>query len=180
MDLVSLLRKLKTSERENFKVVILGLSGAGKTCLLKRYSNVDISDVKPTLGFNIRNLDLEVTLNVWDLGGSSDIIQYWPNHFFSTAGLIWIVDSADSMNICESKNRLFEVLSVPSLATIPLVILCNKQDLESALPVSQIKELLNLASINSRKWVIFNCSALENRGFQEGINWLANFFNRNN
>ena len=87
MDLVSLLRKLKTSERENFKVVILGLSGAGKTCLLKRYSNVDISDVKPTLGFNIRNLDLEVTLNVWDLGGSSDIIQYWPNHFFSTAGV---------------------------------------------------------------------------------------------
>jgi GTPase SAR1 family protein len=50
----------------------------------------------------------------------------------------YIVDSADSERIPESKEELFELLERPVLAGIPLLVLGNKNDLPEAISVERL------------------------------------------
>lgn len=55
MGLLKLLRKLKRTDKEA-RILVLGLDNAGKTTILKKLSDDDISTVMPTHGFNIKSL----------------------------------------------------------------------------------------------------------------------------
>ena len=50
---------------------MLGLDNSGKTTILKKLSDEDISQIMPTQGFNIKSLMHDgFKLNVWDIGGA--------------------------------------------------------------------------------------------------------------
>jgi GTPase SAR1 family protein len=93
MGLLSLLRKLKKTDREA-RILVLGLDNSGKTTILKRISDEEISHVMPTQGFNIKSvMQNDFKLNVWDIGGQKSIRPYWRNYFDQTDGLVstyWI------------------------------------------------------------------------------------------
>ena len=55
MGLLSLLRNLKRDDKEA-KILVLGLDNAGKTTILKKISEEDITTIMPTQGFNIKSL----------------------------------------------------------------------------------------------------------------------------
>ncbi len=44
-------------ERQEMRVLMLGLDNAGKTTILKRVNGEDIDTIEPTLGFNIKTLE---------------------------------------------------------------------------------------------------------------------------
>jgi ADP-ribosylation factor-like protein 3 len=51
-------------------LLVLGLDNSGKTTILKKLSDEDISQISPTQGFNIKSLMHDgFKLNVWDIGG---------------------------------------------------------------------------------------------------------------
>ena len=67
----TLLRKLKRSDNEA-RILVLGLDNSGKTTILKKLSEEDISHIMPTQGFNIKSLMQDgFKLNVWDIGGQT-------------------------------------------------------------------------------------------------------------
>jgi len=69
MGLLTLLRKLKTTDNES-RLLVLGLDNSGKTTILKKMSDEEISHVMPTQGFNVKTLmHNDFKLNVWDIGG---------------------------------------------------------------------------------------------------------------
>merc|ERR1711965_656056 len=104
MGLLSLLRKLKRSETE-VRILMLGLDNSGKTSILKRLSEEDITHVMPTQGFNIKSLVHEgFKLNVWDIGGQKSIRPYWRNYFDNTDALVYVIDAADHRRIDESNQ----------------------------------------------------------------------------
>ena len=71
MGLLTLLRKLKKSDQEA-RLLVLGLDNSGKTTILKKLSDEDITQIMPTQGFNIKSLMHDgFKLNVWDIGGES-------------------------------------------------------------------------------------------------------------
>mmetsp|Transcript_37593 Transcript_37593/g.118674 ORF Transcript_37593/g.118674 Transcript_37593/m.118674 type:complete len:94 (+) Transcript_37593:262-543(+) len=89
MGLLTLLRKLKKSEKE-FRILVLGLDNAGKTTALKKLADEDITHTMPTQGFNIKSVIHEgFKLNVWDIGGQKTIRPYWRNYFDQTDALVW-------------------------------------------------------------------------------------------
>ena len=52
------------------RILVLGLDNAGKTTILKKLSDEEITHIMPTQGFNIKSLSKEgFKLNVWDIGG---------------------------------------------------------------------------------------------------------------
>lgn len=52
------------------RLLVLGLDNSGKTTILKKLSDEDISQIMPTQGFNIKSLMHDgFKLNVWDIGG---------------------------------------------------------------------------------------------------------------
>ncbi|CAE7943456.1 ARL3, partial [Symbiodinium sp. KB8] len=89
MPLLSLLRKLKKSEKEA-RVLILGLDNAGKTTILKKLSDEDITHIMPTQGFNVKTLSSATgfKLNMWDVGGQKTIRPYWQNYMEGSDALV--------------------------------------------------------------------------------------------
>lgn len=56
----------------------LGLDNAGKTTILKKFNGEDITEIAPTLGFNIKTLEHRgFQLNIWDVGGQKSL-RCWP------------------------------------------------------------------------------------------------------
>jgi ADP-ribosylation factor family len=52
-------------------LLVLGLDNSGKTTILKKLSDEDITHIMPTQGFNIKSLMHDgFKLNVWDIGGA--------------------------------------------------------------------------------------------------------------
>jgi hypothetical protein len=105
--LLSLLRKLKSNNNKELKLLFLGLDNAGKTTILKQLASEEIQNITPTQvfdvvvvrkcvgqccnhefalfqGFNIKSVASDgFKLNVWDIGGellcrNSQIVFTWP------------------------------------------------------------------------------------------------------
>ncbi len=97
-----MLRRLRKNEGEA-RILVLGLDNAGKTTILKKLSEEDITTITPTQGFNIKSLVHDgFKLNVWDIGGQRSIRPYWRNYFDQTDALVYVIDSADRKRLEES------------------------------------------------------------------------------
>jgi len=150
MGLLNILKKLKKNQKEA-RILVLGLDNAGKTTILKKLSEEDISHIMPTQGFNIKSLVHDgFKLNVWDIGGQKTIRPYWSNYFESSDCLVYVIDSSDRRRLEESGSELNELLQEDKLANVPLLIFANKQDLLQALPADEIAEELSLHNIRDR------------------------------
>lgn len=177
MGLLSLLKKLKKNENEA-RIVVLGLDNSGKTTILKRLSDEDISTIMPTQGFNVKSLVHNgLTLNVWDIGGQKSIRPYWRNYFDHTDALVYVIDSTDQKRMEETGIELDQLVSEEKLENVPILIYANKQDLMNAHDAEEISEGLNLVSITDRPWHIQACSAKTGEGLKDGMEWVMEFLN---
>ena len=72
---------MRKTERE-VRILVLGQDNAVKTTILKSLSSEDISQITPTTGFNVKNLNNEgFKLNEWDVGGQETRREYWSSYF---------------------------------------------------------------------------------------------------
>ncbi|KAJ1547746.1 ADP-ribosylation factor-like protein 2, partial [Nowakowskiella sp. JEL0078] len=91
-----------------------------------------------------------------------------------TDGLVWVVDSTDRPDRLElCRKELHALLLEERLAGASLLIFANKQDLPSALSQDQIREILNLDSIQTHHWHIESCSAMTGKNLLQGMDWLV-------
>lgn len=177
MGLIKLLQKLKKSDKEA-RLLVLGLDNSGKTTILRKLSDEDITQIMPTQGFNIKSLVHEgFKLNVWDIGGQKSIRPYWRNYYDQTDALIYVIDSADKRRMEETGVELQQLLDEEKLSHVPVLVFANKQDLASALSPAEISSELGLDKIRDRVWSILPCSAKTGEGLQEGMEWMVEQIN---
>nr|XP_056719488.1 ADP-ribosylation factor-like protein 3 isoform X1 [Euleptes europaea] len=172
--LLSVIQKLKGSEEQDLRIVLLGLDNAGKTTLLKCLASEELDTVTPTQGFNIKNVHSDgFKLSVWDIGGQRAIRAYWKKYLVSTDILIYVIDSADQKRFEETGQELSELVEEDNLIGVPLLVFANKQDLATASLAADIAEGLSLHKYRDRPWQIQACSALSGEGVQDGMNWMC-------
>jgi ADP-ribosylation factor-like protein 3 len=173
MGILDFFRSAKPAPKEA-RILILGLDNSGKTSILKKLSDEDISHIMPTQGFNIKSIQQAgFKLNVWDIGGQRAIRPYWRHYFDNADVLIFVIDSADKRRMEEAGAELDQLLEEEKLAGVPLLVFANKQDLMGAAPPQEIAELLRLHGLRDRIWQIQACSAKTGAGLQEGMDWLV-------
>lgn len=128
MSFLTILRKARLREHEA-RVLLLGLDNAGKTTVLYRLLGEPLTDVSPTLGFEIRTVQRAVphaegaqgngpdavSMNVWDVGGQTSLRSYWRNYFESTDAIVWVVDAADGARVTDSEHELCLLMYPPLL-----------------------------------------------------------------
>ncbi|GMT07436.1 hypothetical protein PENTCL1PPCAC_29610, partial [Pristionchus entomophagus] len=172
--LLALLRRFKSQPTKEVRLLLLGLDNAGKTTILKKLADEDVSHIAPTHGFNIKAVSMgNIKLNVWDIGGQRNIRVYWRNYFDKSSALIYVIDSVDRKRLEESKNELMELLDEEKLQGIPVLVLANKQDLLVAMKSHEIAEALQLTEMRTRSWTIHPVSAVTGEGLKDAIDWLS-------
>ncbi|KAK6906418.1 ADP-ribosylation factor-like 2 [Kwoniella mangroviensis CBS 10435] len=174
MGLLTIIRKNKAKSKE-MRILFLGLDNAGKTTILKKLNDENISGISPTLGFNIKTLIRDgYTLNIWDVGGQRTLRPYWRNYFESTDAVVWVVDSSDRMRMDDCQSELKGLLKEERLAGATLLVFANKQDLQGSMTLEEIRDALDLKSIISHRWIVHPCSAYTGKGLEQGMKWLIN------
>ena len=157
------------------KILMLGLDAAGKTTVLYRVKlNEPVSSI-PTIGFNVETVTpvKNVSFTVWDVGAHDKIRPLWKHYFNNTGGLVYVVDSADTLRISESKNELHWILEDHEMRGVPVVIFANKQDLPGALPPSEVANKLGMNQVRGRDWYVQGTCAVSGDGIYEGMHELA-------
>lgn len=75
-------------------------------------------------------------------------------------------------------DELHELLSRPSLAGIPLLVLGNKSDLPDKLSVDDLIDAMDLKSIDRREVSCYGISAKEETNLEAVLHWLIARSNR--
>ncbi|KAL2364410.1 hypothetical protein RJZ56_002668 [Blastomyces dermatitidis] len=194
--MLSILRKARLKDKEMRILMLRGLDNAGKTTIVKRIMNEDITTVSPTLGFIIKSIDFQgYKLNIWDVGGQKTLRSYWRNYFEKTDALIWVVDATDRLRIDDCREELAGLLQEEVSSKIfiqnthliggaderfkkrlmgaSLLVFLNKIDVEGGMGKDDIREALQLDAIKTHKWTIFPCSAMTGSNLNEGLEWVV-------
>lgn len=131
-------------KRYQFKIVVAGDGGVGKTSLLNRYvSNKFITAMKMTIGTDFLSKTLEtedwiIKLQLWDFGGEEEFRYILPYYYPGSHGVILAFD----MNDFYTMMNLGEWLQIIRECTLdPVVILVGcKSDLADFLDEDLIQD----------------------------------------
>eukprot|EP01083_Nonionella_stella_P020248 56130_1 len=163
---------------QEVRILILGLDGAGKTTIVYKLVSPDqviSSPLVPTIGFNVESVEYKnVKLQVWDLGGQTNIRPYWRCYYPNTNALIFVVDCNDHKRLKIARKEFLKLLEEEELQNVTILVFANKQDLKGALTADQVSEGLGLPSIKNRAWHIQPSVAKEGKGLAQGLDWLTN------
>lgn len=155
------------------QVLVVGLNGSGKTCLLRRLARQEIALMPPTHGYSVVRVSYAGhACELIDVGGADELRRYWPLYYEGLAGVVFVIDSADRHRLEQTGVELNRLLHEPRLARVPTLLLANKQDKLDALPSQKIVDALNLGAVRDREWHVHECSALDRRGVDEGFAWV--------
>ncbi|KAI8802398.1 ADP-ribosylation factor family-domain-containing protein [Cladochytrium replicatum] len=177
------------TRKDEYFVIILGLDNAGKTTLLEKIKSIFLNvagippdKIVPTVGLNLANVDIGgVRLKFWDLGGQRELRSIWDKYYSECHGIVFVIDATDPERLDEVQEAFETVITNDSVEGVPVLMLANKQDVESALKVHEIKEKFNKIAVKlgARDSKVLPVSALTGSGVREAVDWLLLRLQRN-
>jgi small GTP-binding protein len=148
------------------KVVIIGDSNVGKTCLITRYVEDKFGETQPTIGALHRMKHVNgIDLDIWDTAGQERFKSMIPMYYKGAKAIMVAFDVTDLKSFQNAEKWLNEIDSTTQGCLIILV--GNKIDLAESRVVSteQIKTFCD-----NKKIIFFECSA------KDGTNIIELFF----
>eukprot|EP00245_Coleochaete_scutata_P005427 TRINITY_DN1894_c0_g1_i1.p1 TRINITY_DN1894_c0_g1~~TRINITY_DN1894_c0_g1_i1.p1 ORF type:complete len:186 (+),score=44.42 TRINITY_DN1894_c0_g1_i1:70-627(+) len=161
--------------KQEMELSLIGLQNAGKTSLVNVVATGGYSeDMIPTVGFNMRMVSKgNVTIKLWDLGGQPRFRSMWERYCRGVSAIVYVVDAADHDNVPNSRIELHDLLSKPSLAGIPLLVLGNKVDKPEALSKDALIDRMDLRSLTDREVACYMISCKNMTHIDSVIDWLV-------
>jgi ADP-ribosylation factor-like protein 8 len=156
------------------EVTLVGLQNSGKTTLVNVLATGQFNeDMIPTVGFNMRKVTKgRVTLKIWDIGGQPRFRSMWERYCRGVNAILFVVDAADGGKLDMARNELRNLLEKPQLASIPVLVLGNKNDLDGALTAEQLVDRLGLAAVTTTEVSCYSISAKNQVNIDITLNWL--------
>lgn len=161
--------------KKEMELALIGLQNAGKTSLVNVVATGAFhEDMIPTVGFNMRKVTKgAVTIKLWDLGGQPRFRSMWERYCRGVQAIVFVVDSADLEGLEQARKELHGLLSKPSLAGIPLLVLGNKDDLPQSLATNELIVLLELKGLRDREVAVYSISCKSQNNIDITIAWLT-------
>ncbi|MHA1587368.1 MAG: GTP-binding protein [Candidatus Thorarchaeota archaeon] len=152
-----------------FKLVFLGEGAVGKTSLVGRYVYDSFEgDYLATIGTDIHvkmiqiEDDVLVKLVVWDIAGQDDFAQLRKAYYQNTSGAFFVFDTTRPQTIERIDEWIDALYGVTG--PIPLVLLENKVDLETAISKENIKAIVSKYKVD-----LIRTSAKEDTNVEEAF-----------
>ncbi|KAL0269152.1 UNVERIFIED_CONTAM: hypothetical protein PYX00_006974 [Menopon gallinae] len=145
----------KIEETPEKRILFLGLESAGKSTLISQISTgsaVASKNMEPTEGFKVTPMETNgICLKIWEIGGMDKVRSYWTNFLQDTDILVFVVDAANFHNLSRAVKEIKWLLADERLANVPVLLVANKQDIESAMNPQQVANALDLGSVPPSK-----------------------------
>lgn len=125
-----------------FKLLLIGDSGVGKTCILVRFSEDAFnSTFISTIGidFKIRTVDIEgkkIKLQIWDTAGQERFRTITTAYYRGAMGIMLVYDVTNEKSFDNIRNWIRNI-EENAAADVEKMILGNKCDLEESREVSR-------------------------------------------
>ncbi len=155
------------------KVCMVGVFGAGKTCLVQQYVHSMFSaKYHSTVGVKIDRKTVtiagtDVTLLLWDLAGRDAHQDISVSYLRGAHAILYVVDGTRR----ETFTQLFELKAIADAAVGPLpsCVALNKTDLSDqwVLGPADDRQLLDLG------WHAVRSSAKTGEGVEAAFQWIA-------
>ena len=164
-----------STESKTFKILTIGESGVGKTCILRRFvENKFLKNHLATIGIDFKTKTLninnqEIKLKIWDTAGQERFRNITTQYYKGADGIVLIYDVTDDASYEKIRDWMQQILTNTKREDIGLVLLGNKCDMDpravSEEQGNQLAEELNVK--------YFETSALNGHGINEAFEQLT-------
>jgi len=119
-----------------FKLVMIGDSGVGKSCLLDKFlDESSTNNFISTIGVDIRSRETvinnkTVKIQVWDTGGQQRYRPVLASCYRGAIGVIIVFDVTNKISFKNIKQWMVEVEEFTTNSAIPKILVGNKADLD--------------------------------------------------
>ena len=158
-----------------FKILTIGESGVGKTCVLRRFvENKFLKNHLATIGIDFKTKTLninnqEIKLKIWDTAGQERFRNITTQYYKGADGIVLVYDVTDEASYDKIRDWMDQILSNTQQDDIGLVLLGNKCDMEPRSVTEEMgKKMAEELKIN-----YFETSALNGQGIKEAFEYLA-------
>jgi ADP-ribosylation factor-like protein 4 len=162
-------------------VAMVGLDAAGKSTVLFRLKFDEYVSTVPTVGFNCERVrgavgnSRGVMFVMWDVGGQEHVRPLWRAYTRAADGVIFVVDSADVERLEEARIELHRMARMPEVAGVPVLVIANKHDLQTARSPAEIERALGLSELSmggTRLCTVVSACAITGEGLDTGLDEL--------
>lgn len=155
------------------KICMVGVFGAGKTCLVQQYVHSLFSTkYHSTVGVKIDRKTValdgtDLTLLLWDLAGRDDAGDIAVSYLRGGHGIIYVVDGTRR----ETFEQIFELRTIvtKAIGEVPSVLALNKVDLTESWALQPADD----AALAREPWKVIRTSAKTGEGVEASFAWLA-------
>eukprot|EP00512_Aurantiochytrium_limacinum_P004059 CAMPEP_0171495444 /NCGR_PEP_ID=MMETSP0958-20121227/6149_1 /TAXON_ID=87120 /ORGANISM="Aurantiochytrium limacinum, Strain ATCCMYA-1381" /LENGTH=216 /DNA_ID=CAMNT_0012029435 /DNA_START=433 /DNA_END=1083 /DNA_ORIENTATION=+ len=143
-------RAANTNFDIQIKLLMIGDSGVGKTCLLLRYANDSFSPTFITtigIDFKIKTIQLDdktIKLQIWDTAGQERFRTITTSYFRGAQGILLVYDVTDRGSFDNIANWMGQI-SNHAESNISKVLIGNKADVDPSERVVSTEEGQKLA-----------------------------------
>ena len=158
-----------------FKILTIGESGVGKTCVLRRFvENKFLKNHLATIGIDFKTKtltinDQEIKLKIWDTAGQERFRNITTQYYKGADGIVLVYDVTDDASYEKIRDWMDQILSNTQRDEIGLVLLGNKCDMEPRI----ITEEQGNQLADELKISYFETSALTGQGIKEAFEQLT-------
>ena len=158
-----------------FKILTIGESGVGKTCVLRRFvENKFSKNHLATIGIDFKTKTLniynqEIKLKIWDPAGQERFRNITTQYYKGADGIVLVYDVTEESSYDKIRDWMEQILSNTTQDEIGLVLLGNKCDMN---PRTVTVEMGNKMA-EDLKISYFETSALTGQGINEAFEKLT-------
>ena len=166
---------MTTEPSITFKILTIGESGVGKTCVLRRFvENKFLKNHLATIGIDFKTKTLninnqEIKLKIWDTAGEERFRNITTQYYKGADGIVLVYDVTDEASYEKIRDWMEQILSNTQQEEIGLVLLGNKCDMEPR----NVTEEMGKKMAEELKVNYFETSALTGQGIKEAFEQLT-------
>ena len=158
-----------------FKILTIGESGVGKTCILRRFvENKFLKNHLATIGIDFKTKSItvqgiQIKLKIWDTAGQERFRNITNQYYKGADGIVLVFDVTDQNSFDKIREWMNQITVNTSSNDIGLVLLGNKCDAEPR--VIQKSDGEKMAEELGVKY--FETSAMNGTNISESFQFLA-------
>jgi PAS domain S-box-containing protein/small GTP-binding protein len=158
---------------KDVKILVFGLSNAGKTTLINCLKNDMTKKTIPTTYIDISRIVINnASMFTYDTPGQIKFRSLWEPYLKNQDGLVFVLDIADQEQYGAARDILHSIVRLPQMENLPLLILFNKMDL-TVLDIEALNKEMELSIFKNRPLESYLTCGLTGENVKKAFQWIS-------